>query len=265
VIVVRERWRAHPLAWLHRAEARAIARELRAELITLRLPAPREPLLLRLSDAEMLRVTDELTRIGVPYIGPQSSVMSVCYDKLQATRLVEAEGLPCPLTMYRTADAPPKFPLIVKPRRGSDSLGVRLLRRGPLPARYRSEKYIVQEYVYGVELTVAVLGERVGRPLEIGLAPGNIYTFTRKYLRRARRTVLADLQLSRRARESALKIARLLGVNWAARVDFIAEPGGRLCFLECDVAPMLSTSSAFAMSLAAAGIARAEQLALLTK
>jgi D-alanine-D-alanine ligase-like ATP-grasp enzyme len=189
----------------------------------------------------------------------------VCYDKLQATRLVEAEGLPCPLTLYRTADAAPKFPLIAKPRHGSDSLGVRLLRRGPLPPRYRSERYLVQEHVQGTELTVAVLGERVGRPIEIALAPGTIYTFTRKYLRRARRGVLADLQLSRRARESALKIARLLGVNWAARVDFIAEPGGRLCFLECDVAPMLGPSSAFAMSLAAAGIARTEQLALLTR
>ena len=265
MLVVRERWRAHLLAWLHRAEACAIARELDAELVTFRVPPPKGPLLLRLSDPEMLRVTGELTRLGVPYIGPRPSVMSVCYDKLQATRLVEAEGLPCPLTMYRTADPPPRLPLIVKPRRGSDSLGVRLLREGPLPPRYRSEAYIVQEYVHGVELTVAVLGERVGRPLEIVLAPGGIYTFARKYLRRARRVVLADLQLSRRVRESALKIARLLGVNWAARVDFIAEPGGRLCFLECDVAPMIAARSAFAMSLAAAGIARAEQLALLTK
>src|SRR5690349_20128577 len=168
------------------------------------MPAPRGPLLLRLSDPEMLRVTGELTRLGVPYLGPRPAVMSVCYDKLQATRLVEAEGLPCPLTMYRTADAPPRSPLVVKPRQGWDALGVRRLPEGPLPPRYRSDRYIVQEYVHGTELTVAVLGERVGRPIEIALAPGNIYTFTRKYLRPARRTVLADLQLSRRARESAL-------------------------------------------------------------
>jgi hypothetical protein len=64
VVVVRERWRAHPLAWLHRAEARAIARELDAELVTFRLPPPKGPLLLRLSDLEMLRVSGELTRLG---------------------------------------------------------------------------------------------------------------------------------------------------------------------------------------------------------
>jgi len=34
VVVVREAWRADPLAWIHRVEARAIARELRASLKT---------------------------------------------------------------------------------------------------------------------------------------------------------------------------------------------------------------------------------------
>jgi hypothetical protein len=37
----------------------------------------------------------------------------------------------------------------------------------------------------------------------------------------------------------------------------------RLRFLECDVAPLVGTRSAFAASLAASGIARAEQLRLL--
>jgi hypothetical protein len=37
----------------------------------------------------------------------------------------------------------------------------------------------------------------------------------------------------------------------------------RLCFLECDVAPLVSANSAFAASLEAAGIGRAEQLRML--
>jgi len=67
-----------------------------------------------------------------------------------------------------------------------------------------------------------------------------------------------------RVREAAARIAAVLAVDWAARLDFIAAPGGRLCFLECDVAPMIAPGSAFAESLAAAGIERAEQLRLLT-
>jgi hypothetical protein len=36
-----------------------------------------------------------------------------------------------------------------------------------------------------------------------------------------------------------------------------------LCFIECDVAPLLGAQSAFAASLEAAGIGRTEQLRLL--
>lgn len=261
---MRERWGAQPLVWIHRAEARGIARELGAGLVTLNgLPLGRR-LLLRLSDPEMLRVARELGRAGIPYFGPRADVMAACYDKLQATRLVAGEGIDCPKTV--PADAPGRldFPLVVKPRRGSDSLGVRLVRRAPLPERYRTAEFLRQEYVRGSEVTVGLIGGRIGRPLAIGLAPGKIYSFARKYLLRPPRGLLPDLALAMRVREAAARIARLLSVNWAARVDFIASATGRLCFLECDVAPLVGAHSAFAQSLALAGIDRAEQLRLLT-
>ena len=220
-------------------------------------------MLLRLSDPEMLRTAEFLTGAGKAYFGPRAALMQVCYDKLQATRLVAAEGIDCPKTALGNAPRAPAFPAIVKPRRGSDSLGVRLLRKGPLPKRYRNGDYLVQEWLRGTELTVAFVAGRIGRPLAIELPPGTIYSFSRKYLRRPPRERLQDLRLAMRVREAAARIARLLAVDWAARLDFIAVPGGRLCFLECDVAPMLAQGSAFADSLAAAGISRAEQLRLL--
>jgi len=55
-----------------------------------------------------------------------------------------------------------------------------------------------------------------------------------------------------------------LGADWAVRVDLIHETATeRLLVLECDAAPMISAQSAFAASLAAANISRAEQLQLL--
>ena len=113
-------------------------------------------------------------------------------------------------------------------------------------------------------MTVGLIGGRIGRPLAIGLAPGKIYSFARKYLLRPPRGLSPDLALAMRVREAAARIARLLAVDWAARVDFIANPAGRLCFLECDVAPLVGAHSAFADSLALAGIDRAEQLRRLT-
>ena len=260
---MRERWRAHPLVWIHRAEARGIARELGAPLTTWN-GSPTGRLLLRLSDPAMLRAATELTRAGVAYCGPRPEVMEACYDKLQATRLVAGEGIDCPKTVLANAPGHPDFPLVVKPRRGSDSLGVRLVRNAPVPERYRTGEFLLQEYVRGTEITVGLIGGRVGRPLAIGLTPGQIYSFARKYVLRPPRELLPDLALAMRVREAAARIARLLSLNWAARVDFIADPAGRLCFLECDVAPLVGTRSAFAESLAVAGIDRAEQLRLLT-
>jgi len=190
--------------------------------------------------------------------------MQLCYDKLRATRVAEAAGIACPRTLPGEAADGIDCPLIVKPRQSCDSLGLRLVRQGPLPARYRAGGYLVQEYVRGRELTVALIGSRVGRPLELVLPQGAIYSFARKYLRRPRREPLRDAALAARVRETAFRLAELFAVNWAARVDFVCQPGGRLCFLECDVAPMIASGSSFAASLAAAGISRAEQLRLLT-
>jgi D-alanine-D-alanine ligase-like ATP-grasp enzyme len=272
-VVVIEPWRVHPLAWIHRGEARAIAAELRrtgravAE-IQFREDAvgslPPGPLLLRLSDPVMQAAAQAFGRAGVAYLGPSAAVMVRCYDKWEAHRIATAGGVDCPATALANEAAGLPFPLIVKPRQGSDSIGMRLLRTGPLPARARTERNLVQSHIVGSELTVAVIGGRVGMPLKLALPEGTPYTFARKYLLRPARGSLADAALAERTRELALKIAGVYAVNWAARIDLIHETAtGRLRFLECDVAPLVGPASAFAASLAAAGIARAEQLELL--
>jgi glutathione synthase/RimK-type ligase-like ATP-grasp enzyme len=187
--------------------------------------------------------------------------MARCYDKYEACRMVSAAGLDVPATWLASDPGAQRPPLVLKPRCGSDSIGVRLLRRGPVPRRTRTEAYVLQERVLGAELTVAVLGERVGIPLRIELPEGKIYSFSRKYLWRPGRGPLPDPRLAERVREAARAIAASLEVDWAARIDLIHETAtDRLRFLECDVAPLVGAQSAFAASLAAAGFDRATQL-----
>jgi len=135
-----------------------------------------------------------------------------------------------------------------------------VLRHGPIP---RGDDRLVQELVIGMELTVAVLHDLVGTPLRIVLPEGTPYSFARKYLLRPRREPIPNA-LSVRVRDTAARIAKILGVDWAARVDFIYDQRrDRICFLECDAAPMLGAGSAFADSLLTAGLARDEQLRLI--
>lgn len=271
--VVRDSWRLHPLVWIHRAEAGAIAGELQRAGSTVDIAVFREgalsslppgPLLLRLSDPVMLQATRVLQRASIAYIGPGAAAMERCYDKFEACRIAAARGVSCPATaLAHEADAIPR-PLVLKPRRGSDSIGVRLIANGAIPARLRNAEHIAQEQVRGTELTVGVFRGRVGMPLRIDLPEGVPHSFARKYLLRPRSVPLADGELAQRIRAAALEVAGILGADWAARIDLMIETAsGRLRFLECDVAPLVGAGSAFAASLAAAGITREEQLRLL--
>jgi D-alanine-D-alanine ligase-like ATP-grasp enzyme len=274
VTVLHESWRFHPLALIHYAEACSVAAELRRAGYSVRLARfrddsdwdlSREPLLLRLSDSVMLMAVQALTRMARPFFGPSAAVMERCYDKYEACRIATASGVDCPATTLASTAAAISYPVVLKPRRGSDSLGVRFLRGSRIPAHRRTEDYIIQQRVRGAELTIAVFHGRIaGTPLRIHLPEGAPYSFFRKYLLRPPRAPLADAALAERVRRTALGIARMFTVNWAARIDLIYETAtDRLHFLECDVAPLVGATSAFAASLEAAGINRAEQLRML--
>lgn len=271
--ILRDRVRAHPLAWIHRAEASSIARELhehgyRPKIVA--FDAARvgalagETLLLRLSDPVMRVAVQTLSRASIAYRGPGSSVFERCYDKLAASTIVREHGLDVPLTAPAGAAAMPSPPLVIKPRRGSDSLGLRLVDGAPIPARLRTPEHIAQTRVLGIEITVGLSAHRAGIPLQILLPHGTPYSFARKYMRRPRREPLAHVQLAERVRTCATRIATALGVDWAARVDFIYDESvDRLWFLECDAAPLVGADSAFARSFAEAGLGRDAQLRML--
>jgi len=269
--VLIDSWRADPLAWLHRTEARAIVAELRAagRAVSVaafdrnRLPET-APILLRLSDPVMVDAARALEAATVVYRGPGAAALERCYDKWRAYETVAAAGVDCPETRLAIdADALAR-PLVLKPRRGSDSIGLRILRAGSVPSTRRNEETLAQPQIFGAELTIAVIDGVAGNPLRLELPEGVPYTFLRKYLQRPGRAPLADRALAARAQQTALAAARALGVDWAARADFIHERvSGRLLFLECDAAPLVGPASAFAASLASGGMQRAEQLARL--
>ncbi|MDX1376399.1 MAG: ATP-grasp domain-containing protein [Burkholderiales bacterium] len=228
-----------------------------------RLPRGRG-ILLRLSDPLMVDAVRALEAAGIPYHGPGAAALEHCYDKWRAHQTVSRAGIDCPATQIATEEPGFAPPMIVKPRRGSDSLGLRVVRGERLPARLRNAAMLVQPQVLGTELTVGVIRGHAGEPLRIALPEGVPYTFLRKYLRAPRRSLLTDRTLAARVQHTALAAVDVLGVEWAARLDFIHErTSGRLLFLECDAAPLVGPASAFAASMTGGGMARGAQLAQL--
>jgi D-alanine-D-alanine ligase len=267
-IVVHDAWRLHPLAWIHRSEARGIASELRRSGHAVRYAAFGRSAtadsdagrrILRLSDPVMVKAVRALSLSGVPYVGPAFETLNRCYDKYTASRLLAAGGFTCPETELGNEADRINFPVVLKPRWGSDSIGLRNYAHGPVPSRRRNQRYIVQRYIRGADITIGVLNGQAGAPLHIRIPDHALYTFVRKYVLRPRIVPVAEQRLATRVRFAAVQIAATLGVDWAARVDFIHEPGAdMLYFLECDVAPLLGPGSAFDRSLRAAGLPRSE-------
>lgn len=268
--VVCEPWRLQPLAWIHRAEAYSIASELRGLGVRVSLRRfddslvarrPEAALLLRVSDAVMREAARVLTRASIAYFGPGAAALERCYDKREATRIAAAAGIESPRTQLASEVASIESPAVLKPRRGSDSIGIRVLRRGAVPRHARNADYLVQPLVRGIEITIALLGECIGEPLHVVLREGTPYSFARKYLVRPKRERLVDATVANRVMKEAKRLAEALGVDWAVRIDWIYETSsGRLVFLECDAAPLVGAQSAFAASLSAAGVPRSAQL-----
>ena len=125
-------------------------------------------------DGEDGRIQAALDLMGVPYTGSGHLASAAAMDKAVAKRLMDAAGIPTPqwqLLEYGPADvdrlaAELPMPCVVKTIGGGSSLGVylpedRTALRSALEEVLRyGAKVLVEERIFGRELTVAVLGER---------------------------------------------------------------------------------------------------------
>ncbi len=121
-------------------------------------------------DTELLplaRVRDDFTRSGVRLLLASEETLAVCADKLRLVRHCAAAGIPVPAT----ADVDGSFkpdewagpPRVVKPRAGSGSRGVRLLREPDELRRLpRYAGLMLQEYLPGAEYSIDVLSDGDG-------------------------------------------------------------------------------------------------------
>ena len=82
----------------------------------------------------MLAAVKALTHARRPFLGPSTAVMERCYDKYGAYRMATANDVDCPATMLANDVDVIPFPIVLKPRRGSDSIGVHIVRAGRLPS-----------------------------------------------------------------------------------------------------------------------------------
>lgn len=208
--------------------------------------------------------------MGLPYTHSGVLASALAMDKPAAKQLFADAGLVCPegQVMDRAAiaaGAAGEPPYVIKPLDQGSSVGVHLVFGGDnarLPNGDWSygEQVLVERYIPGREIQVAVMGERALGAIEIR-PKGRFYDYEAKYTEgRADHHMPAPIHPDayREALETALTAHRALGCRGVTRADLryddtAGEPG-RLYLLEINTQPGMTPLSLVPEIAADAGI-----------
>jgi D-alanine-D-alanine ligase len=200
--------------------------------------------------------------LGVPYSGSDSATLSICLDKSLAKRLLVDVDTPAfqVLTTGREKLRALRYPVIVKPNQEGTSKGIS--RRSVCDdeasvrevARELIERYgqpaLVEEYVFGRELTVGLLGERRPRvlpPMEVVFLDAverPVYDYACKQQWQDHVRYECPAKLTREELRAVERTCRAtfmaLGCRDVARVDLRLTPEGRVYVIEVNPLPGLT-------------------------
>jgi D-alanine-D-alanine ligase len=223
--------------------------------------------------ARYTQVPSILEMVGIPYVGSGPLAHSLSLDKVVAKVLFQQAGLPTPdFTVvhapgFETPDLP--FPLIVKPKSGADSFGLKVVRdeeelREATDFIFKEfeEPVLVERFIDGREINVGVLGNppEAFPPVELDFSGGpNIYSNDDKGGRSGRTVGYlcpADLDepTTARAQDIARRAFTALGCYDCARVDVRLDPEGNLYLLELNSLPSLGYRGSFVIGAQQAGL-----------
>ena len=216
-----------------------------------------------------------LEQVGLPYQGSGVLASALAMNKQLSKLLFRQAGLhvAADVVVTRSDRVDPDFvgerlgyPLMVKPLREGSSIGMTLVRDASVLAQALEEAFsydshvLIEEYLDGVEITGAVLGNSRIRTLPlVEIIPGRSHEFfdlKAKYTPGATEEICparVDESITRRAREAALKAHEALGCRGYSRVDMFVC-GDDVKVLEVNTIPGMTETSLFPQAALAAGI-----------
>jgi D-alanine-D-alanine ligase len=214
-------------------------------------------------------VQGALELMGLPYTGSGVMASALAMDKWRTKLLWQAAGIKTP--RYAVLDEQSDFaavvkelglPLIVKPSREGSTIGLSkvLVEEGLQDAYKLAAKHdvvvLAEQFIEGVELTAAILGE-TPLPLVRIEPAGGLYDYQAKYF--ANDTCYfcpSGLSAGEELviQEQALQAHKILGCEGWGRVDVMLDKLGSAYFLETNTSPGMTDHSLVPMAARAAGI-----------
>jgi D-alanine-D-alanine ligase len=201
-----------------------------------------------------------LGMLGIPYTHSGVLASALAMHKPTARTVFRAAGLPvpegCVVRRALLCECPPlPAPFVIKPVDQGSTVGVRIVRPGDNSWREElrewrfGEDILVERYIPGRELTVAVMGERALGVCEIIPRRSAFYDYTAKYSPGGSDHLTpapipaADYEF---ALDIALRAHRALGCRGVSRADFRYDDldgVGHLYLLEINTQPGMTPTS----------------------
>jgi D-alanine-D-alanine ligase len=208
-----------------------------------------------------------LDLVGIPYTGSGHLASALAMDKDLSKRIFRAAGVPTPdwLMAPVTEDEVERtlgFPVVVKPSKQGSTVGLSVVReRSALgnaiaEAQRYDDEVMIEQFIAGRELTVAILGDEALPVGEI-FPTHEIYDYECKYTAgMACEEFPARLtpEETARVQQLALMAFRALKLRGYARIDFRMAADGTFHCLEANTLPGMTALSLVPQAAAAAGI-----------
>jgi len=216
-----------------------------------------------------------LETLGIPYTGSDVLASALAMHKGKAKELFRLHNLPTPAYYTLTAaDANDimgvhgdfGFPCVVKPIREGSSVGIAICKTAEelLPAIERAlcfdDEILVERYIAGKEVSVAILEDRALGAVEIAPRSG-FYDYGNKYTKGATDYFVPPRLSPERYRgilAQALRAHMALDCRGVTRVDMIVSDSGNEFILEVNTVPGLTPTSLLPKIADTAGISFGE-------
>ena len=208
-------------------------------------------------------------RLGVPYTGSGCLASAIAMDKDLTKRLVAGQvTTPAWRSVTVTEEnmeelaRQTRLPVVVKPVDSGSSIGVFIARNGQELRRALEEsrklggRTVLEEYIQGREIQVAVLEDRALPSIEI-IPKQGFYDYANKYQPGAAVEVCPapiPAEVEEKLRQATLTVYHALGLSVYSRADFIQDEGGTPWFLEINTLPGMTPTSLVPQEAAAVGI-----------
>ena len=223
---------------------------------------------------------------GIPYVGPHIAASAVSMDKTLTKLVVDHAQVPQAAwhlvrradlehhleQMLETLEKKFQYPMFVKPAGTGSSVGVskaadrETLVKALRDAAVFDDKVLVEEFIHGREVEVAVMGNdnpvaSVCGEIDSG---AEFYDYDAKYLTDTSTAYIPARipeDVEEQVREMAVKVYSAIGCQGLSRVDFfVTFEGNRIVYNEINTLPGFTSISMYPKLFGASGIPYAELL-----